>query len=66
MDAGGGLAGKQRHEEVIFAASASIPVNIRDGRVMKEPPPARAFWHPAHRAAKNSTIRAEVGGMGGT
>jgi len=34
--------------------------------VMKEPPPARAFWHPAHMAAKNSTIRAEVGGMDGT
>ncbi len=56
--------GNSATEDVMLAARASMPVNIRVGRVMKEPPPARAFWHPAHMAAKNSTIRAVV--MGGT
>ena len=29
-----------------------IPVNISDGRVMKEPPPASAFWMPAQKEAR--------------
>ena len=38
--------------EVMLAARASMPVSISDGSVMNEPPPANAFWAPAHSDAK--------------
>ena len=44
----------------MFAARASMPVNIRDGSVTNEPPPASAFCAPAHMAAKKSTIIASI------
>jgi hypothetical protein len=52
--------------EVMLAARASIPVSISAGKVMKEPPPANAFWQPAQRAAKNSTASGMAGSMGRT
>ncbi len=45
-------AGNRAIVEVILAACASMPVNISEGRVMKEPPPARAFCIPAHSEAR--------------
>ena len=35
-----------------MAASGFMPVNIRAGRVRNVPPPAKAFWIPAHTATK--------------
>ena len=32
----------------MLAARASMPVSISAGSVMNEPPPASAFWVPAH------------------
>ena len=37
--------------EVTLAALAPMPNSRRAGKVMKEPPPASAFWAPATRAA---------------
>ncbi len=46
--------GNRAMVEAMLAARASRPENIRAGRVTNEPPPARAFCTPAHRATANS------------
>ena len=53
-------AGKSATVEVMFAARASMPVSISDGRVMNEPPPASAFCAPAQIEATNRTTREVV------
>ena len=53
-------AGNSATVEVMLAARASMPVNISDGRVMNEPPPASAFCPPAHSDATNNTINAAM------
>ena len=45
--------GKRATAEVMLAVRASMPVRIRAGRVMNDPPPASWFCAPAHRAATN-------------
>src|SRR3954471_5092583 len=40
----------------MLAASALMPVNIKAGRVRKVPPPAKAFWMPAHTATRKRRI----------
>jgi hypothetical protein len=39
---------KRLVDALMLAARASMPVSIRDGSVMNEPPPANAFRAPAH------------------
>src|SRR5208337_3097253 len=46
-------AGNSATVEVMFAARASMPVSISEGKVMKDPPPASAFWAPAQIEATN-------------
>jgi hypothetical protein len=53
-------AGNSATVEVMLAARASMPVNISDGRVMNEPPPASAFCTPAHIEATKRTISAVI------
>ena len=44
-----------------MAARGDMPETIRAGRVMKEPPPARAFCSPAHRPAKKMRTSIDMG-----
>jgi hypothetical protein len=46
--------------EVMFAARASMPVSIKAGKVMKVPPPANAFWIPAHKETAKSIISSSM------
>jgi len=49
--------GKRATVEVMLAASGVMPVSIKTGKVMNEPPPANAFCSPAHKPAmKTSTM----------
>ena len=47
--------GKSAKVDAMFAVRASRPLRIRVGKVTKEPPPANAFWTPAHSAARNKS-----------
>jgi hypothetical protein len=53
--------GNKASVEAMFAARASSPVSIRDGKVMKEPPPARAFCVPAQTATTNNKTNTHIG-----
>jgi len=50
--------GKSAIVELIFAANGSNPARSKAGKVINEPPPARAFWIPAYKptAASISTV----------
>jgi hypothetical protein len=37
-----------------------MPVSIRAGKVRKVPPPAKAFWMPAHTATRKRMISAVI------
>ena len=39
--------------DVMFAARASSPASSSIGNVKNVPPPASAFWMPAHTATRN-------------
>jgi hypothetical protein len=54
--------GNRARVEAILAALASRPVSIKAGRVKKEPPPAKAFCAPAHKATQNKRISDMVEG----
>src|SRR5271157_4026967 len=53
-------AGNSATVEVMFAARASMPVSISEGRVMNDPPPASAFCAPAQIEATNRIASAVI------
>ncbi len=53
--------GNRAMVEAMLAARASSPLKISAGRVTNEPPPARAFCTPAHRATTNSRSKVSIG-----
>src|SRR5208282_440368 len=53
-------AGNSATVDVILAARASIPAAISAGKVMNEPPPAKAFCAPAQIDATKSTHKISI------
>jgi hypothetical protein len=45
---------------VVFANTGGIPTNNNAGRVMKLPPPAKEFKHPAKNAAKQTKSKLRI------